>query len=320
MTKMAVMPIYDRNLWKSSSHEVNGRWPWNLLCSIMDSGSTKFVQTMTPGWPFYSKFKFGHGLLYGEKANSGFLEAVVAYDIKVDSCNQLHIFINTKGGGYLLTFVLVASDLVFLSSAKPTETKLHVEHLFGWGEWKFVHGIWVTWSRWPWTLLCTIGYSDYQVCSNGDPWLTMTYFTATSDLATYAFVWENGKTVDLCEAVVAYDIQSWYMLSPKWIFITTKGQGHLLTFVLDVSDSVFLSPPLKLLDWLKPNYMWSHSGMKVCSWDFGQMIKIFAMPIYGKNPLKSFFSGLERPKPWNLVCNIGTLAHGSLVILVTPIC
>ena len=24
-------------------------------------------------------------------------------------------------------------------------------------------------------------------------------------------------------------------------------------------------------------------GIKVCSWDLGQVIKIFAMPIYGKN-------------------------------------
>ena len=25
----------------------------------------------------------------------------------------------------------------------------------------------------------------YQVCSNGDPWLTLTYFTARSNLVTY---------------------------------------------------------------------------------------------------------------------------------------
>ena len=34
--------------------------------------------------------------------------------------------------------------------------------------------------------------------------------------------------------------------------------------------------------------------------DLGQRIKIFAMPIYGKNPLKTFFSGLERPKTLKL--------------------
>ena len=27
-------------------------------------------------------------------------------------------------------------------------------------------------------------------------------------------------------------------------------------------------------------------GIKVCSWDLGQVIEIFAMPIYGKNPLQ----------------------------------
>ena len=34
--------------------------------------------------------------------------------------------------------------------------------------------------------------------------------------------------------------------------------------------------------------------MNVCSWDLGQMIKILAIPIYGKIPLKVFFSGLEK--------------------------
>ena len=29
----------------------------------------------------------------------------------------------------------------------------------------------------------------YQVCSNDDPGLTMTYFTARSNLVPYAFVW-----------------------------------------------------------------------------------------------------------------------------------
>ena len=41
-------------------------------------------------------------------------------------------------------------------------------------------------------------------------------------------------------------------------------------------------------------------GMKVCSWDLRQMIKIFAIPIQGKNLLKTFFSGLERLKTLKL--------------------
>ena len=36
----------------------------------------------------------------------------------------------------------------------------------------------------------------YQVCSNDDPGLTLTYFTARLYLVPYAFVWGKGKTMD----------------------------------------------------------------------------------------------------------------------------
>ena len=47
----------------------------------------------------------------------------------------------------------------------------------------------------------------YQVCSNDDPGLTLTYFTAMSNLVPYAFVWGKGKTVDFSETVVIYDLK-----------------------------------------------------------------------------------------------------------------
>ena len=40
------------NIKKSSSVETKGLWPWNLLCSIGCSSTTKFVQMMTLGWPW----------------------------------------------------------------------------------------------------------------------------------------------------------------------------------------------------------------------------------------------------------------------------
>ena len=46
------MPIYGKNLVKCSSPEPKGRWPWNLVCSIGCSSTTKFVQMMTLGWPW----------------------------------------------------------------------------------------------------------------------------------------------------------------------------------------------------------------------------------------------------------------------------
>ena len=47
----------------------------------------------------------------------------------------------------------------------------------------------------------------YQVCSNNVPELTLTYFTARSDLVPYAFVWEKGKTMDFSETIVVYDLK-----------------------------------------------------------------------------------------------------------------
>ena len=40
LTKMAAMPIYGKNLQKSSSPEPAGLFPRNLVCSIGDSSST----------------------------------------------------------------------------------------------------------------------------------------------------------------------------------------------------------------------------------------------------------------------------------------
>ena len=47
----------------------------------------------------------------------------------------------------------------------------------------------------------------YQVCSNDDPGLTLTFFTARSDVVFYAFVWIKGKTVDLSEIILVCDIK-----------------------------------------------------------------------------------------------------------------
>ena len=47
----------------------------------------------------------------------------------------------------------------------------------------------------------------YQVCSNDDPGLILTYFTARSNLVPYAFVWDKGKTMDFSETIIVYDIK-----------------------------------------------------------------------------------------------------------------
>ena len=47
----------------------------------------------------------------------------------------------------------------------------------------------------------------YQVCSNDDPGLTLSYFTARSNLVLYAFVWEKVKTMDFSETIIVYDFK-----------------------------------------------------------------------------------------------------------------
>ena len=46
----------------------------------------------------------------------------------------------------------------------------------------------------------------YQICSNDDPGLTLTYFRARSNLVPYAFIREKGKPMDVSEIIVVYDV------------------------------------------------------------------------------------------------------------------
>ena len=50
---------------------------------------------------------------------------------------------------------------------------------------------------------CALKY--YQVCSNDEPGLTLTYFAAMSNVVPYAFVWEKGNTMNFSETIVVCD-------------------------------------------------------------------------------------------------------------------
>ena len=57
------------------------------------------------------------------------------------------------------------------------------------------------------TWYATPGARILPNCSNDNPGLTLTYFTARSNLVPYAFVWKKSKTMDISETVVVYDIK-----------------------------------------------------------------------------------------------------------------
>ena len=87
MTKMAAMPIYGKNLKKSSPPEPLDRWPWNLVCSIVYGSTTKIVQIMALGWPWLILRQgqiWSHRLFYGKKWKLFiFLGTIAALGLKV---------------------------------------------------------------------------------------------------------------------------------------------------------------------------------------------------------------------------------------------
>ena len=50
-------------------------------------------------------------------------------------------------------------------------------------------------------------FESYQIYSNDGPWLSLTYFTARSNLVPYAIVWEKGKTMYISETDAVCDIK-----------------------------------------------------------------------------------------------------------------
>ena len=73
----------------------------------------------------------------------------------------------------------------------------------------------------------------YQVWSNDDSGLTMTYFMAMSNFVPYAFVWEEDKTKDFSETIVIYDIKvgRCSQLNEYMKLVSTKDQGDSLILV-----------------------------------------------------------------------------------------
>ena len=151
----------------------------------------------------------------------------------------------------------VSDSVFFLSSPVKLLGWLKLDYLwssFRMGEWKFVHGIWVKWSR-------------YLPC----PYMVKTLWKNIFSGLESLFMGFESNDQDICHA-------------------------HI---------------------WSKPYEKICSQGLKVCSWDLGQMIKIFVIPIYGQNPLKKYSQDLKGQRPWNLVCSIGDSGPTRFVQMVT---
>ena len=102
-------------------------------------------------------------------------------------------------------------------------------------------------------------HERYQVCSNDDPGLILTYFTARSNLVPYALVWEKGKTMDFSETIVIYDLKlARNDRSDKKVLLTSnlcplgtvcplpRGYIHVLNYEKNCIKSDFKEISLKL--------------------------------------------------------------------------
>ena len=103
------------------------------------------------------------------------------------------------------------------------------------------------------------GLKLYKVFIKSDPGLTLTYFTARSNLVPYAFVWEKGKTMDFSEIIVIYDLKlATDDRSDKTFLLTSKlcplgavcplprGYVHVLNHEKNYIKSDFKEISLKL--------------------------------------------------------------------------
>ena len=105
----------------------------------------------------------------------------------------------------------------------------------------------------------------YQVYSNDDPGLTLTYFMARSNLVPYAFVWEKGKRMDFSEIILIYDIKvgRCSQLNKNMNLYEYQRSRSFIDLGQDLSDSILLN---------------SFSSITTRP---GHITKMAAMPIYG---------------------------------------
>ena len=86
------------------------------------------------------------------------------------------------GGQYFANPAIYGKNhfkIFFSRTGKPISTKLGIKHR---------------------------GLQPIIVCSNDDPVVTLTYFTARSNLVAKAFLKEKVKTVDFSETIAASDL------------------------------------------------------------------------------------------------------------------
>ena len=130
----------------------------------------------------------------------------------------------------------------------------------------------------------------YQICSNGDPGLTLTCFMARSNLVPYAFVWEKGKTMDFSETIVVYDLKlATDDRSDKKFLLTSKLCPLGAVCPLPRGYMHVLNHEKKCINLTSKRFLWNLQQM-------GKAIRPFCWH-------QNFVPwGLSTPAPWLYTC------------------
>ena len=124
------------------------------------------------------------------------------------------------------------------------------------------------------------------MCSSDDPGMTLTYFTARSNLVPYAFIWEKGKTMYFLETIVVYDIKvgRCSQLNKCMKLYEYQRSRSFIDLGPDHSDSLFLNFFSSITTWPIEAKFYVESPWdeetKAFSNCLGHMTKMACMPIY----------------------------------------
>ena len=216
-----------------------------------------------------------------------FSETVVVYDVKVGRCSKLNQYMNLYEYQRSRSFIdlhprslrSTFSNFFSLETFRPVKAKFHVEPPWDRGMNVYTNGLCHMTNvaampiydknlkkssslepkgQWPWKLVCSIRYSNTPTF---DPELTLTYFTARSNLIPYAFVWEKGKITDFSETIVVYDYCSLWG-------IKVHSYSTFSIFFWQIQPTKWVHEPL----WI--------SKVKVIHWTSSKVIHIQPFSIF----------------------------------------
>ena len=193
---------------------------------------------------------------------------------------------------------------------------------------KFVQTVLVMWPRWPshpymvkrFTFFFSgtnrptawkhsiqhSGLGLYNIYSNDDPGLALTYFIARSNLLLIKFLYGKCLNTRFYRNYWSLRPESVYKQYTKWVheYICVPTVKVVVWPLCKVTQIYIFQPLLLQSCWVhwsqfQVEHLWV-GRMEVCSNGPGHLTQMASMPIYGKNPLKIFFSEPHRPITFEL--------------------